>query len=205
MTTRQMQVDQAVKHLAKSDPVLRRVVRRVGPCRLPRRRDRFGMLVRSIISQQISVAAARTIRRRLEASLLPDKISPESLAGRSVDELRSTGLSQQKASYILDLAGKTAAGDVRFERFRTMSDEAVIAELTKVRGIGRWTAQMLLIFSLGRLDILAVDDQGLRGAVRDLYGLDDYPSSHEFTALAQPWRPYASVASWYCWRHVDGK
>ncbi|MDP7304536.1 MAG: hypothetical protein QGG09_15635 [Pirellulaceae bacterium] len=86
-----------------------------------------------------------------------------------------------------------------------MSDDAVIDELTKVKGIGRWTAQMLLIFSLGRLDILAVDDQGLRGAVRDLYDLDDFPTRHEFTEIARPWRPYASIASWYCWRHVDGK
>ena len=204
MTSRQSQIEQAVSHLSKSDPVLRRVVRRCGPCTLPRRRDRFGMLVRSIISQQISVHAARTIRGRLEASLWPAKISPESLVGRSVDELRAVGLSRQKASYILDLAGKTLAGEVRFDRFRRMSDEAVIEALTQVKGIGRWTAQMLLIFSLGRLDVLAVDDQGLRGAVRDLYELEELPTRHEFTRLAEPWRPYASIASWYCWRHVDG-
>jgi DNA-3-methyladenine glycosylase II len=199
-----MQIEQAVKHVSKCDPVLRNVIRRCGACKLPQRRDRFGMLVRSIISQQISVHAARTIRGRLEASLVPEKISPESLAGRSIDELRAVGLSQQKAAYILDLAGKTLAGEVRFDRFRRMSDEEVIDELTQVKGIGRWTAQMLLIFSLGRLDVLAVDDQGLRGAVRDLYQLDDFPTKHEFIELAQPWRPYCSVASWYCWRHADG-
>jgi len=205
MTSRQSQIEQAVKHLSKCDPVLRRLVRRFGRCTLPRRRDRFGMLVRSIISQQISVHAARAIRGRLEASLLPAKIAPESLAKLSVDQLRSVGLSAQKASYILDLAGKTLTGEVRFDRFRRLSDEAVIDELTKVKGIGRWTAQMLLIFSLGRLDVLAVDDQGLRGAVRDLYVLDDFPTRLEFTELARPWRPYASIASWYCWRHVDSE
>jgi DNA-3-methyladenine glycosylase II len=205
MTSRQAQIEQAVKHLSKCDPVLRKVVRRFGRCTLPRRRDRFGMLVRSIIAQQISVHAARTIRGRLEASLLPAKISPESLTTRTVDQLRSVGVSAQKASYILDLAGKTLNGEVRFDRFRRMSDEAIIDELTKVKGIGRWTAPMLLIFSLGRLDILAVDDQGLRGAVRDLYALDDFPTKLEFIELAQPWRPYASIASWYCWRHTDSK
>lgn len=205
MTSRQAQIEQAIKHLSKRDAVLRKVVHRIGRCTLPRRRDRFGMLVRSIISQQISVHAARSIRGRLEASLLPAKIAPDSLVRLSVDQLRSVGLSPQKASYILDLASKTVAGEVRFDRFCRMSDDAVIDELTKVKGIGRWTAQMLLIFSLGRLDILAVDDQGLRGAVRDLYDLDDLPTRHEFTEIARPWRPYASIASWYCWRHVDGK
>jgi DNA-3-methyladenine glycosylase II len=205
MTSRQAQIDEAVKQLSKSDPVMRSVVRRCGPCTLPRRRDRFAMLVRSIISQQISVHAARAIRGRLETRLLPAKIAPESLAKFSVDQLRSVGLSAQKASYILDLADKTLSGEVRFDRLRRLSDEAVIDELTKVKGIGRWTAQMLLIFSLGRLDILAVDDQGLRSAVRDLYGLDGFPTKQEFTELAQPWRPYASIASWYCWRHADSK
>lgn len=203
MTSRQLQIQQAVRHLSRADPVMRRVVRRCGPCQLPCRRDRFGMLVRSIISQQISVHAARTIRRRLEASLRPARIAPESLAGRSIDQLRAVGLSRQKATYILDLAGKTLAGEIHFDRFRRMSDQDVIDELTKVKGIGTWTAQMLLIFSLGRLDVLAVDDHGLRSAVRDMYGLDDYPTRREFTELAQPWRPYASVASWYCWRHAD--
>jgi len=205
MNSRQAQIDQAVKHLSQRDPVLRKVVRRCGPCSIPRKRDRFGMLVRSIISQQISVQAARTIRGRLEASLLPARISAESLAGRNIDELRAVGLSLRKASYILDLADKTRSGEVRLDRFNRMTDEAVIDALTQVKGIGRWTAQMFLIFSLGRLDVLAVDDQGLRGAVRDLYGLDDFPTNLEFTELAEPWRPYASVASWYCWRHVDGK
>ena len=204
MTSRRAKIEQGVAHLSKRDPVLRGVVRRIGECTLPRRRDRFGMLVRSIISQQISVHAARAIRGRLEASLLPAKISPEALAGRSIDELRACGLSPQKASYISDLAQHAAAGTVRFDRFARMSDEAIIEELTMVKGIGRWTAQMLLIFSLGRLDVLAVDDQGLRGAVRDLYGLNDYPTKVELTELAQPWRPYASIASWYCWRHADG-
>jgi len=202
--SRRLQIEQAIKHLLKCDPVLRKVIQRCGPCKLPVRRDRFGMLVRSIISQQISVQAAKTIRGRLQASLRPAKISPETLASRSVEELRLVGLSQQKASYILDLTEKTLAGEIRFDRLRKMSDEEVITELTRVKGIGRWTAQMLLIFSLGRMDVLAVDDLGLRNAVRAMYELDDYPTKDEFTKLAEPWRPYASVASWYCWRHADG-
>jgi len=158
------------------------------------------MLVRSIISQQISGKAAQSIRQRLEALVAPEKISPHNLAGLSVAELRSAGVSPQKASYLHDLAAKVDAGTVRLARVARMTDEEVIAELVQVKGIGVWTAQMCLMFSLGRLDVFPHDDLGIRAAIRNLYGLTDLPDRETSNEIARPWRPYATVASWYCWR-----
>jgi len=187
-------------HLRKRDPVMRRLIDAVGPFTLPLDRDRFRMLVRSIISQQISGKAAQSIRQRLEALVAPEKISPHNLAGLSVAELRSAGVSPQKASYLHDLAAKVDAGTVRLARVARMTDEEVIAELVQVKGIGVWTAQMCLMFSLGRLDVFPHDDLGIRAAIRNLYGLTDLPDRETSNEIARPWRPYATVASWYCWR-----
>jgi DNA-3-methyladenine glycosylase II len=164
-------------------------------------RDRFSMLVRSIISQQISTSAARSIRRRLQ-ELAPD-MTAASLTRFTVDQLRSVGLSPQKASYVADLARKVNDGTVELRQIGRLSDERVVEQLTLVRGIGRWTAQMFLIFSLGRLDVFPYDDLGVRTAIRNRYGLADLPDTHTAHAIAAPWRPYASVASWYCWRTLD--
>ncbi len=112
-------------------------------------------------------------------------------------------MSRQKAAYLLDLARRTRSGELRFDRLSRMSDERVIEELTQVKGVGRWTAEMLLIFSLGRLDILPCDDLGVRKAIQQLYDLADLPDRNQCEAIGQPWRPYASVASWYCWRSLE--
>lgn len=120
-------------------------------------------------------------------------------------QLRSVGLSRQKASYLLDLAQKTLNGTVRLDRMGRLRDEAVIEMLTQVKGIGRWTAEMFLIFSLGRLDVLPVDDLGVRAAIKDLYALDDLPDKQTCIEIAAPWRPYATIGSWYCWRSLDLK
>lgn len=192
-----------VAHVQKSDPVMRRVIADVGPFTLKTSRDRFGMLVRSIISQQISTAAAVSIRRRLEARVAPHKISPEALVRLSEADLQACGLSPQKRGYLQDLCGKVAAGDVRLDRIGRRSDEEVIEELTQIKGIGRWTAQMFLIFSLGRPDVFPHDDLGVRSALRRLYGLSDLPDKTASHAIAAPWRPYATIASWYCWRSGD--
>jgi DNA-3-methyladenine glycosylase II len=175
----------------------------VGPYTLRFERDRFAMLVRSIVSQQISTIAARAIRKRLMELVGPDGLTAENLAGFSTDELRSVGLSAQKASYMVDLTTKVNDGAVSLRQIGRLSDERVVETLTQVKGIGRWTAQMFLIFSLGRPDVFPHDDLGVRTAIRDRYGLDDLPDKTTSHSIAAPWRPYASVASWYCWRSLD--
>ncbi len=203
---RQHQVQTALAHLRSADPTMRRLIDAVGPFTLqPERKRRFSVLARAIISQQVSTAAARTIRGRLEGVLDDGGLSAEGIAGLKESELRSVGLSRQKASYLLDLAVKTLDGTVRLDRIGRLSDEAVTEMLTQVKGIGRWTAEMFLIFSLGRLDVLPVDDLGVRAAIKDLYGLDDLPDKKTCIELAAPWRPYATIGSWYCWRSLDLK
>lgn len=196
----------ALAHVRDSDPVMRRLIDAVGPFTLrPERTRRFSILVRSIISQQVSTAAARTIRGRLEGVLDGRGLTAEGIAALSRPQLRSVGLSRQKASYLLDLAAKSLDGTVRLDRIGRLGDEAVIGTLTQVKGIGRWTAEMFLIFSLGRLDVLPVDDLGVRTAIRDLYGLEALPDKKTCLDIAGPWRPYATVGSWYCWRSLDLK
>ena len=202
---RQHEVQTGISHLRTSCPIMRKLIRAVGPFTLRPTRNRFGILVRSIISQQISTAAARNIRGRLDALLEPDGIKPENLARLVLSDLRAVGLSRQKASYLLDLAEKTLDGTVRLNRIGRLEDEAVIEMLTQVKGIGRWTAEMFLIFSLGRLDVLPVDDLGVRSAIRNLYDLPELPDKKTCMEFASPWRPYASIGSWYCWQSLDLK
>ena len=182
---------------------MREVIHRAGPFTLKLRRNRFQSLVHSILSQQISGKAAFAIRTRLEHYIAPGKVSPEHIARLTLEELRSTGISNQKATCLLDLANRVIAGEIRLDRMARMPDEKVIEALIPVKGIGVWTAQMFLIFSLGRLDVFPHDDLGVRMAIRKLYdleGLHDKETSHR---IATPWRPYASVATGYCWRSLD--
>lgn len=195
----------ALTHLKTSDRILARLIYDVGPFTLKPQRGGFAMLVRSILSQQISTAAARSIHARLEALAGTKRLTADIINGLSIEELRSVGVSPQKAGYLLDLAGKTLDGTLRFPTFARKSDEEIIATLTQVKGIGVWTAQMYLIFSAGRLDVFPHDDLGVRVAIKDLYGLPDLPDKTTSHHIAAPWRPYASVASWYCWRHLDRK
>lgn len=203
MPSRSQIIAKACAHLSRQDAVLRRIIHQVGPFRLKLKRDRFATLVHSIVAQQVSGKAAKAILGRLQARLAPARIGPAALAALSFEELRAVGLSRQKASYLQDLAAKTVAGEIHFRRFARLNDEEVIAELVKIRGVGRWTAEMLLIFSLGRLDVLPCDDFGIRSALRRLYQLDDLPNRATCHAIAEPWRPYASIASWYCWRSLE--
>ena len=197
------QIQSARRHLRAADPVMKAMIDAVGPYTLRLERDRFAMLVRSIVSQQISTIAARAIRKRLMDLAGPDGLTAGNLARFHTDELRSVGLSSQKASYVADLAAKVNDGAVNLRQLGRLSDEAVVDSLTQVKGIGRWTAQMFLIFSLGRPDVFPHDDLGVRTAIRDRYGLDDLPDKTTSHSIAAPWRPYASVASWYCWRSLD--
>jgi DNA-3-methyladenine glycosylase II len=205
MTLTKAERSNAMQHLSANDRVLRDVIDSVGPFTLRVERKRFAMLVRSIISQQISAGAARSIRRRLEELVAPDHLTEASIGHLSADELRAAGVSPQKAGYLIDLAHKVSSGDVKLGRIGRLSNESVIQELTKVKGIGRWTAQMFLIFSLGRLDVFPHDDLGVRTAIRELYGFDELPDKGQCLAIARPWSPYESVASWYCWRLIDLK
>jgi DNA-3-methyladenine glycosylase II len=130
-------------------------------------------------------------------------LEPATLAQFSLEELRSVGLSLQKATYVLDLASKVHNGSVQLQQIGRLSDERVVETLTQVKGIGRWTAQMFLIFALGRPDVFPFDDLGVRTAIRERYGLSELPDKATAHAIADLWRPYASVASWYCWRVLD--
>lgn len=197
------QVSRALRHLRKCDPVLAEVIRRVGPFDLKPRRGRFQSLVRSILAQQISTAVARSMLRKLEARLAPQRLTPESLGQLSFDDLRAIGLSRQKATYLQDLTEKVTNKAVRLHRLNRLTDEEIIAELIQVKGIGRWTVQMFLIFCLGRPDVFAPDDFGLRSAIQRLYDLPELPKRTEAEQFATPWRPHATVASWYLWRSLD--
>lgn len=198
-------IGQALQHLRRVDPVMRAVIRRAGPFRLKPRRDRFYSLVSSILSQQISGKAAASIRRRLEEYVAPEKISCHTLSRLNSQQLRGIGVSPQKAAYLLDLAERVRSGGLKLDRIARLTDDEVIELLVQVKGIGVWTAQMFLIFSLGRLDVFPHDDLGVRAAIRNLYGLDDLPDKETSHRIAMPWRPYASVASWYCWRSLEFK
>ena len=192
----------AQRHLARRDPVLKRLVRLVGPCTLWFEPDGFAALVRCIIAQQISTRAARSIHDKLAAALAPAGIVPTALRTASDEALRGAGLSAAKARSLRDLAGHIHRGDLALDRLQNLPDEEVIARLVPVRGIGRWTAQMYLIFSLGRLDVLPTADLGLRVSVQRHYGLAEPPDRAALEDLARPWQPYRSIATWYFWRSL---
>ncbi|HXY35236.1 MAG TPA: DNA-3-methyladenine glycosylase [Planctomycetaceae bacterium] len=194
----------AVAHLRASDPVMGQIIASVGPFGLKPMRNRFHALVRSIISQQISSKAAASIRQKLETIVEPyGGMTPESLLHLSTAQMRKAGLSPQKQAYLRELARRVHKREVRLERLHHLSDEDVIAELIQVKGIGRWTAQMFLIFTLGRADVFPHDDLGVRAAIKRFYGLDELPDKETSHRIAAAWRPYATVASWYCWRSLS--
>lgn len=197
------EIPAALQQLKRADRVLAGVIDRAGPFTLKTRKSGYEVLVQAVISQQISTAAARTIRERLQA-LMPDrKFQPEVLQQLSDEQLGKIGISRQKLGYLRDLTRCTLEGIIQFRRISRAEDEAAIAELVQVRGIGRWTAQMYLIFSLGRPDVFAPDDLGLRNAIAKLYLLPANPRRTDFEAIADRWKPYRSIASWYLWRSLE--
>jgi DNA-3-methyladenine glycosylase II len=189
-------------HLARRDPVLRQVIARVGPCTLHPAEDRFRALTRSIISQQISTHAAAAIAGRLEQLLSRTGITARSLGRLSADQLRAAGLSAAKIQCLQSLAEDVRKGLVTLYELDHLTDEDVISKLTPLRGIGRWTAEMFLIFSLGRLDVLPVADFGLRAGIRRYYKLSELPGRDYLNQLGESWRPYRSIATWYIWRSL---
>ncbi len=195
---------EAESHLRASGKRMAALVDTIGPCEITYLPATFESVARSIISQQISIFAARSVYRRLrEASAVDGEIRPERILRMTQEELRGCGLSSQKVSYLQDLAAKTAAGVVDFRRLPSLSEEEVIAELTQVKGVGLWTAQMFLIFSLRHPDIWPAGDLGIRNGVRKLHGLKKQPTPAETEARGRKWRPYGSIASWYLWRGIE--
>jgi DNA-3-methyladenine glycosylase II len=195
--------DTALAHLRASDPVMREMIALVGPFGLKPMRNRFHALVRSIVSQQISSKAAASIRQKLEALVQADGgLTPEAVLRLSPKQMRKAGLSPQKQAYLHNLAELVHARRVRLDRMGRLPDEEVIAELIQVKGIGRWTAQMFLIFTLGRVDVFPHDDLGVRAAIKRFYGLEELPDKETSHRIAEAWRPYATVGSWYCWRSL---
>lgn len=192
----------------RRDPVLAAIIRRHGPCALGEARDRFdhfAMLVRAIVFQQLSTKAASTIHGRLTA-LMPDALpTPAALATLSDDQFRTAGISRQKLLYLRDLAQKVNDGVVPLADLDAMADEEVIATLTKIKGIGQWTAEMFLIFRLLRPDVLPVHDLGIRNAIQRAYRLRKHPKPERILRIGEAWRPYRSVASWYLWRSLDNE
>lgn len=192
----------AQRHLARRDPMLKQIVKAVGPCTLRHDSDGFAALVRSIISQQISTKAAASIRARLEEALKPNGLTPRAVLRQTQEQLRSVGLSAAKARSVHDLAEKVTSGLVPLAKLSELADEEIIERLLPVIGIGRWTAEMFLIFSLGRLDVLPVTDLGLRSATQRIYHFSELPGTAALMEVAEPWRPYRSVATWYLWRSL---
>ena len=166
-------------------------------------REHYTALVRSIVGQQLSVKAASTIYGRLVDMFGGHPPTPEQILATDEDALRSVGLSRGKASYLRSLAEHVRAGNLELDRFTDMPDDEVIAELTAVKGLGAWTAHMFLMFQLGRPDVLPVGDQGIRNAVRKLYGLDEVPAPAELEKIAEPWRPWRTLACRYLWESLD--
>jgi len=193
--------DRAKRELSRSDPVLGAIIRRYPRIHLVPRGDPFHTLARSIVGQQISVKAAQAVWNRLLEAL--PAVTPEHALGAGTQRLLSCGLSRRKVEYLADLAERFASGRIVPARWQTMGDEEVIAELTEVRGIGRWTAEMLLIFSLLRPDVLPVDDLGLQRGVSLGYRGGRRVSETGLRRIARSWSPWRSVATWYLWRSLD--
>lgn len=189
--------------LRRRDPVLGQVIARVGPCGIVPAGDPYRYLVRAVLHQQITGHAARAIEGRLKAAYGGRLPSPEKLRAAPEAKLRAIGLSRQKVASMHAIATAFDDGTLVNRRLSRLDDDAVIEAVTQLRGVGEWTAHMMLMSSLGRPDILPVGDYGVRKAARDLYGLADLPKPKELTALAEPWRPYRSFAAWYLWRSME--
>jgi len=195
----------AVRHLKRVDPVLARVIEIVGPCRLESRREgtHFQALVRSIVFQQLSGKAAATILSRFNG-LYPDNTpSPEAVLATSDAQLRAVGLSRQKIGYMRDLASKVTQGTLPLDAVDSMDDDDLIAHLVQVKGIGRWTAQMFLMFRLDRRDVLPELDLGIQNAIKRVYRRRKRPTPKDVRRIGAKWSPHSSVASWYLWRSLE--
>jgi DNA-3-methyladenine glycosylase II len=197
--------DEACKHLSKRDRVMRKLIPQLGEARLESRRDAFTTLARSIVGQQISVAAAQTVWDRFASLLAPEltNMAPRQVLALDSAAMRAAGLSARKVEYLRDLAGHFDAGSVHEQGWAAMDDEGIIEELVAIRGIGRWTAEMFLIFHLMRPNVLPLDDVGLMKGISRHYFSGEPVSRHEAREVGDAWAPFRSVATWYLWRSLD--
>jgi DNA-3-methyladenine glycosylase II len=197
----------AVTHLKRSDPTMAEIVARVGPCRYRARAEgtHFDALCSSIMYQQVSGAAAATIIRRMHDIYGGRPPHPTELLSTPDEKLRAAGVSRQKLSYLRDLATHVVNGTLPFDSLADCTDDEVLSLLVQVKGIGRWTAQMFLMFRLGRLDILPEMDLGIRKAVQQAYRMRKMPDAKRLHRVGAAWMPYRTIASWYLWRSLDGE
>jgi len=197
-------IRKAVRHLKSSDRILASLIREHDTCTLPPALENpFHALASSIISQQISAHAARAIKGRMFDLLGDSQFTPEGILKMSPRGYRTAGLSRAKIEYIRKLALAVRNGDLNLSSLAGCEEEEVISKLMTLSGVGRWTAEMFLIFGLGKPDVLSVSDAGLKKAFKLAYNLREMPSADEMISMGEPWRPYRSVASWYLWRVVD--
>ena len=192
---------EACEHLSKRDRVMKRLIPQFGDACLQSRGDAFVTLARSIVGQQISVKAAQSVWNRFEA--LPKSLTPAAVLKLKVDDMRAAGLSARKVEYLVDLARHFADGSIHADQWQAMDDEAIIAELVAIRGIGRWTAEMFLMFHLLRPDVLPLDDVGLIKGISTNYFSGEPVSRSEAREVAEAWAPWRSVATWYMWRSLE--
>jgi DNA-3-methyladenine glycosylase II len=196
----ELAIENAEAELQKLDPILGQLIELQKPIAHVPRDDYFFSLCRSIVGQQVSVAAAAAIFKRLEDTTKLDTIKVMNITD---DEIKLIGLSRQKTSYLRDLAEHFAENPNIYNHLNKLSDNEVIEELTAVKGIGVWSAQMFLMFTLVRLDVFAPDDVGLKNAIKKLYKYDEMPTREELVNIADRWKPYRSVASWHLWRSLN--
>jgi DNA-3-methyladenine glycosylase II len=216
----------AIRHLQQADPVMAGIIERIGPFKMRYREPSFDAMARSIVFQQLHGKAAATIFERVRTAChgvcgpgsltragrgeapspyKQDGLTPASILALSEDQLRACGLSRQKLSYLRDLAQRTASGEIDFARLQEMSDEDVIEHLTRVKGIGVWSAQMFLIFALRRLNVMPTADYGINAAIKRAYRKRLMPKPKQILKISRPWQPYCSVACWYLWRYAELK
>ena len=198
----QAEIETAVSILKKRDPKLGEVIDKIGPCRLERRAQGMAALAYSVIGQQLSNSSAKAIRSKFDALFENRGIDPQRLAGTSEEELRKAGLSLAKASCLRSLAEYVLSEKINFLKLESIDDEAVISTLTQVKGIGRWTAEMYLMFSLGRPDVFPIDDLAIRTAMLRVYGFPETGFISQAKHTAEQWRPYRSIACWYLYRYL---
>ena len=200
-------MDKALEHLSNYDPVLKELIETYPAPTFKKHSNYYQELVDSIIGQQLSVSAARAIETRFKALFNDNFPTPEQIVTVDIETLRGVGFSRPKARYVQDLAQKIIDGEVRFDTIDKLTNDEIITELTKVKGIGEWTVHMFLMFCMMRLNVLPIGDLGIRNGVTKLYGFDEQASPDDVRSIAEKnnWRPYETVASWYVWQSLENK
>lgn len=203
MIMRKVVSSEIVNHLSAKDPILAEIIKKIPPFGKRMSGNYFVELVESIVSQQLSIKASDTIFARFKKLFKNGEITPEDARSLGVEKMRGCGISYQKISYIKDLAEKTLESAILFEQFEIMTDEEIIQELVKVRGIGRWTAEMFLMFTMGRPDVFSYGDLGIRKAIQRLYGFKKEPTQKQAEKIAEKWKPYRTYACRYLWKSLE--